>query len=408
MVDTKYPNIRLGDICSMPPRNGIYKKTENLSSGVRLIKMNELFSKRYIKNDDFAEFINLTSSEKEKLLINNNDLLFSRTSVVADGVGMCSLVIIGNYEFTWDSNIIRIRLNNNTVPRYYFYFFNSPLGRNMVTSLASGATVTTITGKNLLELNVPSPKLNVQQKIASILSAYDDLIENNSRRIKILEEIAQSIYRERFVTTKESYKTVKISDFGQIVTGKTPSKKIEENFNQKYIRFIKTPDMHGNLFCLETTEWLSEIGANSQKNKTIPVNSICVSCIGTGGVISITACDAQTNQQINTIIPSKEYYLEYLYFSLKDLKQVMLNIGSKGATMMNLNKAEFGNIDIKKPNDILIENFHKLVNPIFELVKNLQIKNINLSQTKNLLLPKLISGDLDIEDLDIKIRPEIL
>jgi type I restriction enzyme, S subunit len=185
-----------------PVRNGLYKSKEFQGHGVRLVKMNQLFGERRIRsNADGYDRIELSEQEKQTLLLAKNDLLFSRTSVVADGVGKCSLVLEADEELTWDSNIIRVKLDPNLAcAEFYFYFFNAPEGRDAVKKLSSGAAVTTITGSGLAASLVPAPSLPAQRRIAGILSAYDELIENNQRRIKILEGMARSLYREWFVS----------------------------------------------------------------------------------------------------------------------------------------------------------------------------------------------------------------
>ena len=104
--------------------------------------------------------------------------------------------------------------------------------------------------------------------------------------------------------------------------------------------------MHGNMFILATGERLSAAGAKSQSNKTIPLGSICVSCIGTIGVVSITTEDCQTNQQINSVVLAEEQCREFLFFRLQDAKQTLENLGSTGATMGNVNKGKFESVEV--------------------------------------------------------------
>ena len=266
------------------------------------------------------------------------------------------------------------------------------------------------------------PPLPIQRKIAGILSAYDDLIENNTRRIEILEEMARSIFREWFVNFRfpgheqvqmvdselglipEGWKLKTLAEFGQVITGKTPSKKIPENFGS-YMPFIKTPDMHNNMFCIKVGEYLSEIGVASQRNKTIPPNSLCVSCIGTAGIVAITSVPSQTNQQINSIILQDELNREFLYFALLGLKETINQYGANGATMVNLNKGKFESLRVTSPSKNLLFNFHKATASNFEMIRTLQLKNLNLRQTRDLLLPRLISGEIDVENLDINTGP---
>ena len=186
-----------------------------------------------------------------------------------------------------------------------------------------------------------------------------------------------------------------------MVTGKTPSKKVPKYFGD-YMPFIKTPDLHGNIFCIESGEKLSELGVNSQNNKTLPPNSLCVSCIGTAGIVSITGMNSQTNQQINSIVINEMPCREFLYFVLLDLRETINQYGANGATMVNLNKGKFEALMVIFPDKKLLIRFHEATFPIFEQIKVLQLENVNIRRTRDLLLPKLISGELDVDTLDIK------
>jgi len=276
------------------------------------------------------------------------------------------------------------------------------------------------------ELQIIFVDLPNQRKIAAILSAYDDLIENNTRRIQILEEMAQAIYREWFVHFRfpghenvpmvesgtelgeipEGWEVNLLGDFGEIITGKTPSKKVNNYWDSPDVPFIRTPDMHDQFFCLHTTDYLSQAGADSQSNKYLPPNSLCVSCIGTVGIVTITSRRSQTNQQINSIVLNHHFELEFLYFSILELKETIQLYGSTGATMSNLSKGKFMVLKVIKPSDELLAMYHTAASPMFELIENLQLKNLNLQTTRDLLLPRLISGQVDVSELEIDVvRP---
>ena len=187
-----------------------------------------------------------------------------------------------------------------------------------------------------------------------------------------------------------------IKDFGKVVTGKTPSKSNADFFGDD-VPFIKTPDMHGNIFVLDTNESLSIVGAKSQSNKTLPIGSICVSCIGTIGVVSITTEECQTNQQINTVVLAKNEYREFLFLRLQEAKQALENLGSNGATMGNVNKSKFESMEVVAPTHDLLVGFHKLTKPMLKsiLLHSRQIQN--LRRTRDLLLPRLLSGQINVE-----------
>jgi type I restriction enzyme S subunit len=255
--------------------------------------------------------------------------------------------------------------------------------------------------KYLKEEQIPVPPLPVQRRIAGILSAYDELMENNRRRIRLLEAMARAPYREWFVRPCQAGKLPKgwemkrILEFGSVITGKTPSK-AKSDFYGEDLPFVKTPDMHGNTFILAVGERLSAAGAESQANKTLPTGSICVSCIGTIGVVSITTEDCQTNQQINSVVLANEHYREFLFFRLQDGKQALENLGSAGATMGNVNKGKFEALEVTTPPDALLNRYHQFAAPLFSEMLILSRQTVNLRRTRDLLLPRLLSGKVGL------------
>jgi type I restriction enzyme S subunit len=222
--------------------------------------------------------------------------------------------------------------------------------------------------------------------------------------------MAQSLYREWFVHFRfpghesarftasplgqipEGWEVKAINDFGKVVTGKTPSKANNDYYGDD-VPFLKTPDMHGQMFILQTNEYLSTSGAQSQANKTLPSGSICVSCIGTIGVVSITTEPCQTNQQINSVVIADEASREFLFFWLREAKQILENLGSNGATIGNVNKSKFEGMQLICPSDILLARFHSLAEPMFEQIERLFRKIQTLRRTRDLLLPKLLTNN---------------
>ena len=258
-----------------------------------------------------------------------------------------------------------------------------------------------------LKLNLPD--LPTQERIADILSTYDDLIESNNRRIELLEQTAQELYKEWFVRFRfPGYENAKfedgfpkdwtikrLADYGQVETGKTPSTDVLENYGGEMM-FVKTPDMHGNIFIIQTEDKLSERGHNTQPKKLLPVNSIMVSCIGTAGVVSINAEPAHTNQQINSIILNNPNELEWLYHTCKSLKDTIELFGATGATMTNLSKGKFEKLKVVNPREDLILEYHNKVHPLFNEIKSLMYQNQNLAAQRDILLPRLMSGKLEV------------
>jgi len=289
---------------------------------------------------------------------------------------------------------------------YYLLVHNTSLIRGIGLGGGAATPILNKTAFSNIRLRVP-PKRH-WASIADILSAYDDLIENNRRRIQLLEQAARLLYKEWFVHLRfpghehtriidgvpEGWETGTIADLGEIITGKTPSKKKPENFGSD-LPFIKTPDMHGNAIVVHTEESLSEEGAKTQANKTLPPRSVLVSCIGTVGAVAFNASPAQTNQQINSIVPDSDLVTYWAYFMAKELKPLLEGIGG-GATMANVNKSKFARISIVIPSKQLLILFSNFAKPVFDQIENLSISNARLAKARDLLLPKLMNGEIAV------------
>lgn len=335
-----------------------------------------------------------------------NQYLYNGESVLLPRKGtLDNIQYINGFFWTVDT-CYYTEIDTKIVNPYYLYRHLRSLD---LSGLDSGASIPSMTSKCYYGIKIDLPNFDTQKRIADILSAYDELIENNNRRIALLEKAAQDLYKEWFVrfrfpgyeATKfgnglpEGWNVKKLADYGRVETGKTPSTEVTENYG-KDIMFVKTPDMHGNMFTIQTGEYLSQQGHKCQPKKLLPANSIMVSCIGTGGVVSINAEPAHTNQQINSIILDNPLFLEWLFFTCKSLKETIELFGATGATMTNLSKGKFEKLKVIEPTQDLVLQFHDKVNPFFDEIKSLMCQNQNLAKQRDLLLPRLMSGKLEV------------
>ena len=247
---------------------------------------------------------------------------------------------------------------------------------------------------NIADFDIELPPIEVQEEIVEADRLIKQSIRLNNQMIQNLEATAQALYRKTFVDNidkenlPEGWRMGKIQDFGEVVTGKTPSTLDESNFGE-YMPFVTIPDMHNGFYVIKTERGLSKKGVAIQANKTVPKNSVCVSCIGTSGLVVITPKDCQTNQQINTIVPQKEYALEYIYLTCCGLEKIIAEYGMGAAVLNNLNKSEFENLRIIVPLDVEMRNFHKQVSPVFKTIYLRQQENYKLTELQSLLLAKM-------------------
>ena len=349
--------------------------------------------------------------ESDNKPLNGNITKFQKDDILISNIRpYLKKIWISNKEGGCSSDILVFRTKYDVIDnKYLFYLLCSDRFFNYVMSTSKGTKMPRGTPKAIMKYFVPDVDINVQKKIANILSRYDEAIENNNKRIKLLEQMAQNMYKEWFVRFRfpgyencefengipVGWKVCRLKDFGKIITGKTPPTEQEEYYGED-VMFVKTPDMHGNIFVQSTSEYLSKLGCEYQKSQYIPENSIMVSCIGTGGITSINAYPANTNQQINSIILDDKNNLPWLYFTVSNMKETIKMFGNTGTTMTNLSKGKFEKLKVLKPYDELIQEFSNKVNPIFEKIKLLNIQITKLTKQRDLLLPRLMSGKLEV------------
>lgn len=172
--------------------------------------------------------------------------------------------------------------------------------------------------------------------------------------------------------------------------GKTPPTGDVENYGGN-VPFITIPDMHESVYTTSTERFLSDKGVASQANKTLPENSICVSCIASVGLVCLTAEPSQTNQQINSIICRDNISPFYVYIKMTTLTKHLKQLGAGGSTTLNVNKTLFGKIPILLPDETVMKEFHRKVEPLFSVIRANQYEMQQLENLKSLLLTQISS-----------------
>ena len=154
--------------------------------------------------------------------------------------------------------------------------------------------------------------------------------------------------------------------------------------------------MNASTYVIETNQYLTKLGSDNQKGKLIEKNSLVVSCIGSAGAFALVSKPSQFNQQINAITFKREEYIFFTYCYSKSLKEKLEALGSNGATMTNVNKTKFEKIEIVLPDSQLLNKFHKIFKLNFENILNLQSQNQRLREARDLLLPRLMMGIVEV------------
>ena len=329
-------------------------------------------------------------------------------------------VVRPKFNGVCSTDITVIRPKKNCNAGFLQYFIANQSFIDHATNISSGTRMPRANWKTLCESEWQFPPLPTQQKIAAILSAYDDLIENNTRRIKILEAMAQAIYREWFVHFRfsghEKAKMVssplgpipkgwEVKPIGEVVEtlgGGTPSTKNPEYWEGGGVIWFTPSDLTaaGAMFIGDSSKKITELGLRESSARLFPPYSVMMTSRATIGVTAINTKEACTNQGFIICIPNEHLSAYQLYFWIDEHKEQIITIAS-GATYKEISRSEFRELPTIVPPRAITSRFLESVGPIGKQIENLLLKNINLRQTRDLLLPKLISGELDVSELDI-------
>lgn len=301
-----------------------------------------------------------------------------------------------------------------------FVYYISTTLRDSLVSFAGGAATPIVNKSTFSSIKLLVPEFHLQQKIAAILSAYDELIENNQRRVALLEKMAEEIYREWFVRLRfpghekvakvkgvpEGWKLVKLEKAFKFTGGGTPTKEVDRYWVDGDVNWFTPSDITGaDGFFLEWSgEQCTEEGFSSSSAKMFPAYSVMLTSRATIGAVGINLTPACTNQGFITCIPNKQYPLAYLYHWIK-LAKPYFELLSGGATFAELTKGTFKRIEILTPPESIVAEFARIEAPLFKAIESHLRANRRLMEARDALLPRLISGKLSVENLDIQFPP---
>jgi type I restriction enzyme S subunit len=398
-------------------RNGVNFTSDSFGRGIKVINVADFKDKMYPDYEDLGELDSEGKWSKECFL-KENDIVFVRSNGNKNLIGRSIFIkdLPQNIRVTYSAFCIRLRFNNlkNISPEFYLYLFKSPIFRGILSQFGNGTNISNLNQDILNNMAIPRPSLLEQRKIASILSSYDELIENNKQRIRLLEEMAEEIYKEWFVRLRfpgfeiakfvdglpEGWKWAKVEDIFKTSSGGTPSRERESDYHGGEIDWIKTGELK-DTFVFDSEEKISEVGLKNSSAKMFPPATLLMAMYGVNiGQLGISVKPSAANQAVCvfTAIKSEEYSLFYSFFFFKSIRSHLFNI-SMGAAQQNLSQDLIKRVNYFSPYFEIVNKYDSIVKPFFEEIKILSQKNQLLQQTRDLLLPRLISGKLSVEHL---------
>lgn len=334
-----------------------------------------------------------------KYVLKEGDIVFSRVG----SVDRCSYVDAAHDGWMFSGRCLRVRPNTEVDPLYLYYFFCLEDTKQFVRNIAVGATMPSINTKLLGEVEVANPSQTEQQKIVALLSALDDKIEINQKINDNLQQQVMALYRKMFIeSTNAARRECRADEYFDISIGKTPPRKEPQWFSENSADrvWVSISDMGScGLFIANSSEYLTHEAVEKFNVKVVPDNTVLLSFKLTVGRIAITDGEMTTNEAIAHFKTNKPEVNEYLFCYLKDFNYQTMGSTSSIATAVN-SKIIKG-MPFVVPTDGELEAFHGFAGPVFAMIKSNQRENSRLAALRDTLLPKLMSGELDVSDIQL-------
>lgn len=394
----KWEKVKLGELYEV--HNGLSKAGKFFGEGYPFLTFSTVFNNYFIPKQ-ITDLVQSTEKEQESYSIRRGDVFVTRTSETSDELGM-SCVALKDYPMaTYNGFTKRMRpITNRVFPEYIGYYMRLPSFRGEFRAFSTMTTRASLRNEDLLGLEVELPPIEIQKHIAGILSVYDDLIENNQRQIKLLEEAAQRLYKEWFVDLRfpghentkivdgvpEGWNEKTLSQVADVIMGQSPKSEFY-NSEKKGLPFHQGVGSYGVRFVMD------DIYSTSYTRIAEP-NSILFSVRAPVGRLNITKNKVVIGRGL-AAINQADGCQSYLYYLLKN-RFFKDNIVGNGSIFASVSKDELLNQKFLIPERNLMMQFEKIVSQMDKQIENLDSKNKKLIEARDRLLPKLMSGEVEV------------
>lgn len=364
--------VPFGSLLRYPLRSGVTVAKDARGQGIRMVNMRELF--RFPRLGDVEmERVSIDTTNEDRFLLRRGDLLFARRSLTAEGAGRCALVVDDREETTWESSIIRARLDPGVaVPEYFYYLFSSPPGRRSVEAITEQVAAAGIRSSDLAALLVPLPPVSRQRAVAEVLGALDEKIAVNDRIVTTAFDVATARYQE---LGSRAARRVRLGDLLDLAYGRALPAGLRVSAGDVPV--------YGSS---------GKIGTHGEA--LVPGPGIVV---GRKGTVGAVYWSEQDFYPIDTTFYVKQLQagvpLEFLFFALRGLGLDAMNSDS---AVPGLNRGTALASQVRLPAAEDIDGFSRTARTLFALRHALEAESASLARLKEALLPGLVSGEIPI------------
>lgn len=417
--------VKLGDILDVKRGTNLPSKYYSTKGNkIRLTLGNFNYPNGGFKENLSKEDKYFLGDVKPEFILKKGDIITPLTEQVSGLLGETAIIPEDNLYVQSGDIALIIPDEKKLDKNFAYYLISSPSIKKQLGAAAQQTKIRHTSPDKIKSCEAWLPDILTQKKVGLLLNSINNKINNNNKIYAELEAIARTIYDYWFLQYEfpneegkpykssggkmiwneelkkeipDGWKLKKIVEIeDNIVTGKTPSTKDETNFGGE-IPFVTIDDIRKGMYISKTERTLSKKGADLQKNKYIPANSLCITCIATVGLVGITTRQSQTNQQINSIICKNT---NNIYFLLNAIRNYFkFSTGAKSGNIFdNMNKEDFSNIKLIYPNKNIIDKYAQKAKPVYDKIRENFLENEELTSLRDYLLPLLMNGQVGFKN----------
>lgn len=396
-MTSEWNHSTINDVCVLVT-DGSHSSPKSVNDGKYMVSVKDFTdygfdfaSCRMISNDDYETLKrNGCVPQMDDILIGKDGARFFEDIIIYRQKEKPALL----------SSIAILRCDKSKIlPDFLYYVLRTPSFRQDVKdNYGSGSAIPRIILKDFKRMMVSYPSLEKQQSIISVLTAIDSKIQANTEINDNLEQQAQSYFQELFVdNASPKWTTGTISDLGTVVGGSTPSKAKPEYYTESGIAWITPKDLSINKskFVSHGENDITELGLRNSSASLMPEGTVLFSSRAPIGYIAIAAGEVTTNQGFKSVVPKPEIGTPFAYFFLKNTLPVIEGMAS-GSTFKEVSGSTMKNVPAVIPDAEILAKFSDFCAPIFAQQRTLEEQNQSLAKLRDSLLPKLMSGEIDV------------
>ena len=365
-------------------KNGINSDKDSYGHGIKYISVGDILNNTYITYDKIKGLVDINNKVLKENSVEYGDIVFQRSSETFNDIGQANVYLDKEKIATFGGFVIRGKKIGNYNPLFFNYLLKSPCNRKKVIIKGAGAQHYNISQEELEKINVNFTDMNEQEKIANFLSLLDKKIDLQNKRIEALKIYKKGLMQKLINSNNCEEKS--ISEFGTIITGTTPSRLIQSYWHNGTIVWVTPSDITESKDIYNSHDMLTLDGLKA--GRFVPAGSILITCIASIGKNAVLKVDGSCNQQINAIIPNKNFNADYLYY-LFELKKDYLQYTAGTSATSIINKTSFEKLVFKIPNIEQQNEYSKILNCLELKIETEKHKFKKLSLLKKSLLQQM-------------------